>query len=529
MSRRRTAEFDEARIDAIFAELNQRRLPGAAVGIAIDGTPLYRKGFGLASMELPVTLSPTMRMRIGSTTKHFTALCYLLLCEDGPAGIDDTVGTYLPELHPVARRVTMRQLMGNIGGLREAHDICWQFCGTGRPVSADGLLSLYRDIEDVNAAPGSTWIYNNGGWLMLSRAIERITGRSLGDVFRERIFQPLGMHDTMLRAVDTDFVPNSATLHTSVPSGGYEKSYLGGELAGDGGIVSTVDDMLLWLAHLAAPTVGGAATWKAMTEPQVLTNGTSTGYGLGLVIGRYRGVGTISHGGGVLGGNSQMLTVPAAGLDVVVMLNRTDVLASSIVDEILNACLPGLDPVGDLTGRRPAYGIFQSPTTGRVIQLLARNDRQFASIDGIDVPVEPDEDGVLRPVGMSAYMKQAITPTGAPETPTSIEFDHFGTLDELVALRPSETTDLGTVAGRYRSATTGTEVTICETAEGPRLKAAGRFGSAEMGLEYLADRVWRARPSALFPPGGILSFDADAASFHFSSFRTWFLPFRRII
>lgn len=65
-------EFDEKKIDAIFADINQCHLPGAAVGIAIGGKPVYRKGFGLASIELPVVLSPSIRMRIYSITKHFT-------------------------------------------------------------------------------------------------------------------------------------------------------------------------------------------------------------------------------------------------------------------------------------------------------------------------------------------------------------------------------------------------------------------------------------------------------------------------
>ena len=67
-------------------------LAGTAVGISINGKPVYRKGFGLANMELPITLSPSMRMRIHSTTKHFACLAYLLLCKDGKAGIDDELG-----------------------------------------------------------------------------------------------------------------------------------------------------------------------------------------------------------------------------------------------------------------------------------------------------------------------------------------------------------------------------------------------------------------------------------------------------
>src|SRR6266404_604031 len=120
-------EFHERKIDTIFAELDVCHKPGAAVGIAIRGKPVYRKGFGLANMELPVVLSPTIRMRIGSTTKQFAALAYMLLCEEGRAGIEDPIGKYLPELHPVTHDVTLRQLLSHVGGLRDVFDISWQF------------------------------------------------------------------------------------------------------------------------------------------------------------------------------------------------------------------------------------------------------------------------------------------------------------------------------------------------------------------------------------------------------------------
>src|SRR5882757_1310892 len=108
-----SVDFDAKKIGAIFSDLDQCHLPGVAVGIAIGGKPVYRKGFGLASMELPVVLSPSIRMRIGSTTKHFTAFAYMLMCEEGRAHPDDPLEKYLPELHRVTHKVTMRQLMGN--------------------------------------------------------------------------------------------------------------------------------------------------------------------------------------------------------------------------------------------------------------------------------------------------------------------------------------------------------------------------------------------------------------------------------
>lgn len=218
------AIFDERAIDATFRELDQANLPGAAVGLAIGGVPVYRKGFGLASMELPVVLTPHTRMRLYSITKQFTCFAYLLLCQQGKAGIDDAVGEYLPELHAVTRRVTMRQLMSNTSGLRDACDIRWFFCGIDSLIPARELLTLYRDIEDINFYPGQAWCYNNGGFHILSAVIERLAEQPLEEVFRRLIFEPIGMHDTLLRRVDSDYVSNSATMHLHVAGKTYKRS-----------------------------------------------------------------------------------------------------------------------------------------------------------------------------------------------------------------------------------------------------------------------------------------------------------------
>jgi D-aminopeptidase len=525
---RLAVDFDAKKIDAIFADVDQCSLPGAAVGIAIAGQPVYRKGFGLANMELPVVLSPSIRMRIGSATKHLTSLAYMLLCEEGRAGIDDSVGKHLPEMHPVTHEITMRQLMAHLSGLREALDLVWQFSGTGRPVSSADLMSLYRDIDDLNAAPGTIWSYNNGAYLMLSAVIERITGQTLEEVLSERVFKPVGMKDTLLRRWDTDFLPNSATLHMTNLAGDFEKSYLGTALAGDGGVVSTVDDMLLWLAHMDAPVVGTVATWKAMRTAQKLANGTSSGYGLGLIVNDYRGIGTLSHGGGVMGGNAQILKVPDACLDIVVMVNRQDVFAPLLVNGILDACLPGLDPVRQAPRVRFPSGTFRSPTTGRVIQLGAQEEQLIASIDGFDWPFMSADDGVLRPVPVWSMMKRTMTLVGDPANPTSIRFSDFGNVDRLERQPPVERADGGAIAGHYRSEATGTDIRICETAHGPRLTSVGRYGSAVYQLECLAERVWRAKPLNGVPWwGGILSFDGSCQSFRFTTLRTWALIFRR--
>jgi D-aminopeptidase len=523
---RRMTRFDEEKIDAVFAEINRCDRAGAVAGIAIGGTPVYRKGFGLASMELPVILAPTTRMRLNSVTKHFTCLAYLLLCEQGWAALDDPIGKYLPELHPASGSVTARHVMAHVGGLRDANDITYQFSGMGYPVSSDDLLSLYRDIDDVNFAPNTAWCYCNGAYQLLSAVIERIEGEALENVLRDRILDPVGMTDTLLRRVDTDFVPNSASLHMTTEDGRYVKSSQGLACAGDAGLVSTVDDMLRWLRHMDRPSVGNSATWALMKTPYTLPNGTSTGYGLGLMSGQYRGAKTLYHAGGSLGANSQMLKLPDHGLDIVVMVNRHDLDAMEIANQVVDACLPHLEPMSRPIPSNPVAGTFRSERTGRVIHLFAKEGKQMVTVGGNDIRFERDHNNVLRPMGVSAYRKWAIELDGESSNPDAIRMNDFGNVDMLTRIDDKENSNACEIVGCYRSDSTSTDAQV-DVSDGKfNLRVNGRFGGVTYALEHLADDVWRTRVNSLKPwLGGLLIFGADG--FSYSSLSTWQLPFRR--
>jgi D-aminopeptidase len=526
-------KFDSKAIEAVFEHINQCQLPGAVVGVQLAGAPVYRMGFGLASIELPMLLTPDIRMRIYSITKQFTCLAYLLLCEEGAASPDDSVGRHLPELHPVTQRVTARQLMGHTSGLRDAHEISWSFSGTGHSVRSDEVLQLYREIDDVNAGPGETWSYNNGGFLILTSIIERITGRCLEDVFRERIFEPLGMHDTLLRRVDTNFVPRSATMHAMSSSGEYNKNYMGYASAGEGGIVSTVNDMLRWLSHMGAPRVGTARTWEAMKRAQVLSNGTYTGYGLGLLCGSYRGVETLSHSGGALGANAHVIKTPSLGLDIVVMSNRNDVSSTLLANKILDAFVPGDDtPVS--TSEKFATGLFCSTKTGRVIELFSSDSafvegsaaQQIVSINGADLPMRRDADGSLRPAGIAAYLKYIVTVCGEWQRPSSILFNSYGETDNLNAVAQTKgDQQVSDIEGRFSAFATRIQARISKNEGRWWIEWIGSFGSAKYSLRRLSTGLWRANSDS---SAGILSFDQDGQGFRYSTLTMSALVFRRI-
>lgn len=517
-----TAKLDESAIDALFADLDQGRCPGVALAVAIDGVPVYRKGFGLANMELPVLLGPTMRMRIGSTTKHFAALAFMLLCEEGLASIDDPIGKYVPDLHPVSREVTIRQLMGHTSGLRDSMTVGMMLNGHDARLTDRDLVDAYRTIDDFEFAPGTRWSYNNGGYILLTAAIEAIAGASLDDVLRTRIFEPVGMFDTMLRRWDSGFIPNSATLHFFTPDG-FTRDAMGMEISGAGGMVSTMDDMLRWLKHMDSPVVGSAETWRLMKEPHRLTNGTSTGYGFGLITDTYRGVTTLSHGGGVMAGNSQMIKVPAAGLDISIATNRADVSAADLANKIIDSCVEGLGPAPRPATGEVREGVFVSARSGRVLKLAALGDMQSMALDGgPPLPLFEAEDGRLTLPPIMSFFQQEVA-IGDDR----VRLTEFG--NEDVFEGPASVPDASAEVreGRYRS--NAARATLEVAGEGAvELVAAGGHGRVRYRLEPIAPSLWQATPAGPFAALGAIVRTGPDGSLALTAGRMNTLMFHRV-
>lgn len=520
---------DEAAIDAIFAAYDTSQAPGVAVGIAVAGKPVYRKAFGLASLELNQTLSPAIRMRIGSTTKHFAALAYMLLVEEGLASLDDPVRKHIAELSSaVADGVTMRQLMGHTSGLRCSLDLAMQLNGVGHFMSHPDMLDLFARQDAVNFPPETSWSYNNGGYVALTVAIERLAGQPLEDVLRERIFEPIGMTDTLLRRVDTDFVPNSATLHMLGAGGAFTKEYMAMAVAGEGGMVSTVDDMLRWLAHMDRPLVGTPETWTAMTMPHTLKSGYSTGYALGLSVGAYRGKATVMHGGAVMGGGCQMIKVRDSGLDIIIITNRAGVDTMSLADRVIDACVPDLGPPEeDLPGTNIS-GLYYAEETGETLQLVEHEDRQLISISGASLPARRDAKGRLHSA-FRIFDALIEAPPGDP-APAELTYTQWGNARVLKRLEPGPQPDMSGKTGVYASASTGTSavVDIGDDAKAT-LIFKGRWNTVRYALEYVGGPLWRAVSidTPYFGLGGFIEFDEDGAGFAFSAGRTRRLRFDR--
>ncbi len=462
-----TAATRTGRLDAIFKAVDRSDAPGLVVGVAQHGEVLFRRGFGLASIEHGVANTPRTRMRLASVTKHFTALAALLLAEDGKLDIDAPVTAILPELKPLSGVPSLRQMMSHTGGYHCFLELF--YVGSGMAWQPPGAgLALQLRQTDASFAPGTSQLYCNGGYELLSEAIARASGMVFERFLKERVFDPLGMPDTESVPSDMRIVPGLATFHVPAAGGTWRRGITPmDDNRGAGAIVSTVDDMLRWLAHLRGPdrVVGSEKSWREMTTVATLANGLATTYALGLYRHAYRGVEVIHHGGGLVGAGSQMVTVPAHGLDIIIMTNGAPVnpvqMAWEIVDVVLAGHLVGKPPpmaeierFAHLIGTRyhaPSGMLYGFGAVGEQLGLSILNS-PYAPIlrDRGEVVGFRSEEAGLGPIEIRAADMAAASDGGAPAVLPIAEAGNVERYRLLPATPPSTAKAGRALVGRYR-------------------------------------------------------------------------------
>ena len=358
-------------LDALFEVWNHTDAPGLVVGVAHRGRTIYRRAFGMASLETRVANTPTTRMRIGSTSKHFTCLLLLLLAEEGKIELNASIRTYIPELVGPAGDPSVIQLMRHRGGSRCYVDL--GFLTSGLKSRDPGFaLETYRRQRGRNFAPGQAMIYNNGGYHLLSVAAERVTGVPFEQLLADRLFAPLRLQATASVPSDYTITPGIATLHVPQGHGKWRRGlFPSREIKGEGGIVSTVDDMLRWAGHLTRQDhFGSPATWAQLLVPHPGADPTLGAYALGIRLSNYRGLRTIGHTGGVIGGSCDMLCVPDEHVELVLLVNGapgvTAELSRRVVDIVLADRVGPLDPRPAASDFKAWIGQWWSPATGMV-------------------------------------------------------------------------------------------------------------------------------------------------------------------
>lgn len=308
-------------IDAIFSKWDTTHSPGCSVAIARDGEILYSKGFGVASLEYGVPITPSTVFHVASVSKQFAAFAILLLQDEGKLSIDDEIHQYLPELPDFGVPIKIHHLIHHTSGLRDQWSLLsmssWRMADV---ITTDDVVRLMRRQKELNFTPGERHVYCNTGYTLLGLIVKEVSGKSLKDFCQERIFDTLGMSDTHFHDDVAHIVKNRADTYAPFKRG-FQRSVLSFSTVGATSLFTTVEDQMKWLDNFRTHAVGSEAVHEAMLVPGVLNNGQELAYASGVSVGSYKGVPIISHGGADAGYRSMVATFPKQGISIAVHAN----------------------------------------------------------------------------------------------------------------------------------------------------------------------------------------------------------------
>lgn len=292
--------------------------PGASVLVARGSTVLLRTARGIADMDAHQPLRPDSRFRIASVTKQITAAGLLTLVEAGKVKLDDPLSRYIADF-PAGDRITILQLLDHTAGVRNYTNLPGYVDDViRRDLTTPQLIDLFRD-QKPDFAPGTGWEYSNSGYVLLGAVIEAVTGKPWHRYLQDALFEPLGMKQTGYghdpRVASRTVSGYSAVGDSVVPMRPLSMT----QPHAAGGLVSTVDDLLIWSRALHHGRVLKNATYTRMVTPA--GKAVNPGYGFGLYVDQVRTHKAYRHGGSMFGFVSSLTYLPDADITVVVLEN----------------------------------------------------------------------------------------------------------------------------------------------------------------------------------------------------------------
>lgn len=294
----------------IQVAMTRDRLPSLSVAVGRDGELVHVAAAGFAALENAVAATPRNVYPIGSVTKTLTAVAALQLGERGRLNLDAPVQQYCGAFPAKEHPVTVRQLLGHLGGIRGYDYSRFEEDFLNRKVypAIEAALEKFQ-ADPLAAPPGDRYLYSSYGYVLVGCAIEGASGLSYGEYLRANVLEPGGMGQAMLddpqkviplrvdgygRAGDGEWVPAGCFN----PSDRYPA----------GGLVATPAELVRFGNALLEGQLLSEASRRAMWSVQQTSGGASTGSGLGWTVSADGK--ELSHGGTTVGGSAFLYLRP---------------------------------------------------------------------------------------------------------------------------------------------------------------------------------------------------------------------------
>lgn len=499
-----------ARTDAIFAAWDRPDTPGCALGVVREGELVYFRGYGRANLDYGLPITSRTVFDIASTSKQFTAACIALLQEQGLLNIDDDVRHHLPELPAFDHTITVAHLIHHTSGWRDYLTLM-EFAGYRDQdyISVAEVMALLQKQRGLNFAPGMAYQYCNTGYFLMGQLVERLSGQTLAEFAKQHIFQPLGMHHSHFQDDQTRIVPNRASGYEPAGSGGYRLFMSTLDMVGDGGLMTCVDDLLLWDRNFYDNKLGrGAqALIDLMTTATRFNDGTHGSYGFGLELTPFLGLRCVSHAGWWAGYRAELLRFPDQAFSVICLANTNDLnpTAHSLqvaalwlagdIDPPAASSVPGrvaaVSPAGDITA---LAGLYHTTARDRFVVITAADDTLSADFGGEAKPLTPGEDGRWRSDATDYLLEFSFSDDGLFVSADGVPYGHF----ERMAGDTMPPAPADSYSGSYVSPELATVYKVSETGDGLSVSVAGRTAEPLRHLHehafQMGDRTLRFEP-----------------------------------
>ena len=315
--------LDSARVAEIERLIEQARedsrVPGLSVALGFGGQLRWERGFGEADLENGSSVQEHTLFRTASIAKPMTAVALLTLVEQGKIDLDAEIQRYVPGFPKKRWPLTVRRLLGHIGGVR--HYQGEEFASTRHYGDVLTPLDIFKD-DPLLFEPGTQYSYTTYGFNLLGAAVEGAAGKPFVEALRKRVLEPAGMWDTRVDDV-TAVIPGRTRFYRLNDEGEIENAGLtdtSNKIPG-GGLLSTSADLVRFALATRSGALLKAETLEEMWTAQKLSNGDNGRHGLGWVVATEDGERRASHGGGQQGTTTKLTLVVEDGVAVAAMAN----------------------------------------------------------------------------------------------------------------------------------------------------------------------------------------------------------------
>jgi CubicO group peptidase (beta-lactamase class C family) len=330
-------------VPAAYAEAIRQFDDFARRQMALDQTPgmsiafmkddfIWANGYGFADLENRSPAKAESAYRLASITKPMTAIAVLQLVEKGKINLDAEVQTYVPYFPKKPFPVTVRQVLGHLGGI--SHYKNYEQEGHFKtPKSTREAIAVFENF-DLVAEPGTRYSYSSYGYNLLGAVVEAASGMKYGDYMRQNVWQPLGMNDTHMDD-PLEIIPNRVRGYQPVDGKVKNSEFVDiSSRFAAGGVRSTAPDLLKFAKGIIDGKLVSPETTKMLSTSMSTKAGRLTNYGMGWETTPYNGRYMLVHSGGQQETRTLLYVLPSRNMAIAVGVNYEGANPGVYVDRL---------------------------------------------------------------------------------------------------------------------------------------------------------------------------------------------------